>query len=186
MKLALVLLLFAAPALAQNSPSQAQSSPQGPCGPEQTQFDVERSPSHPSVQAEPGKALIYISEVFKKAAGEMGGDPTLRVAVDGEWVGAVKGNSSFAFSVEPGEHHLCVKWQSHFKRLSRGAAFTVFTAEAGKPYYFRARVNYDVAPSYGHTGNDITGMSITLDAISPDEGQYLVGTNPISVPRQKK
>lgn len=182
MKLALVLLLFAAPAFAQNNTSPA--SPPGSCGPEQVQFGVEKVSNHLSAQAEPGKALITISEVFKKAPNELG-DPTLRIAVDGEWVGAVKGNSSFSFSVEPGEHHLCVKWQSHFKRLSREAAFMVFTAEAGKVNYFRARVNYDLGPDYGHAGN-VAGMSITLDAINSDEGQYLVGSNPVSIPRQKK
>jgi len=179
---ALALVLFAAPVLAQNS--TAQVAPQGPCGPDQAHFDVEKVPSHPSTEVEPGKALVYVSEVFKKAPGELG-DATLRIGLDGDWVGAVKGNSYFPFSVEPGEHHLCMRWQSHFKRLSREAAFTVFTAEAGKAYYFRARVTYDYGPDYGHSGN-VAGMSITLDPLNSDEGQYLVASNPMSVPHPKK
>ena len=140
---------------------------------------------HPSTQVEPGKALVYISEVFKKAPGEMG-DPTLRIGLDGDWVGAVKGNSYFSFNVDPGEHHLCMRWQSHFKRLSREAAFTVFKAEAGKLYYFRALVTYDLGPDYGRNGSNVTGMSITLDPLSSDEGQYLVASIPMSVPHPKK
>lgn len=183
MKSALVLLLFAASVFAQNSPPQPAA--QGPCGAESLRFDVDRVPGNPSAQAEPGKAVVYISEVFKKAAGEWG-DPTLRIGLDGDWVGAVKGNSYFSFSVGPGEHHLCMKWQSHFKRLSREAAFTVLTAEAGKLYFFRALVTYDLGPDYGHNGANVTGMSITLDPISSDEGHYLVASNPMSVPHPKK
>jgi hypothetical protein len=148
-------------------------------------FDVEKVSSPPIVPAGPGKALLYVSEIFKKAPGEWG-DPTLRIGVDGNWVGAVKGNSYFSFSVEPGEHHLCLKWQSHFKKLSREAAFTVLTAEAGKEYYFRARVSYDLGPDYGRNSSNVTGMSIALDPISSDEGQYLVASNPMSVPHLKK
>jgi len=183
MKSAIVLLLFAAPAFAQNSTPQAGLP--GPCGSDQVRFDVEKAPGHPSMQAEPGKALVYISEVFKKAPGEWG-DPTLRIGLDGDWVGAVKGNTYFSFSVEPGEHHLCLRWQSHFKRLSREAAFTVLTAEAGKIYYYRALVTYDLGPNYGGNGSNVTGMSINLDPISSDQGQYLVASNEMSVPHVKK
>jgi len=183
MKIALVLLLFAAPAFAQSSTPQA--SQQGPCGSDQIRFDVEKTQGNPSMQPEPGKALVYISEVFKKAPGEWG-DPTLRIGLNGDWVGAVKGNSYFSFSVAPGENHLCLRWQSHFKRLSHEAAFTVLAAEAGKIYYFRALVTYDLGPNYGGNGSNVTGMSINLDPISTDEGQYLAAHNPMSVPHVKK
>jgi len=183
MKGALILaVLFAAPVFAQNNTTQVGL--QGPCGHDQARFDVEKVSGPPITQAVSGKAMVFVSEVFKKATGEMG-DPTLRIGVDGEWVGTVKGNSYFSFNVEPGEHHLCLKWQSHFKRLSREAAFTVFAAEAGKQHYFRARVTYELGPDNGH-GNNVTGMSVTLDTLSSDERQYLVASNPMSVPHIKR
>ena len=167
MKGALILaVLFAAPVFAQNNTTQVDL--QGPCGHDQARFDVEKVSGPPITQAVSGKAMVFVSEVFKKATGEMG-DPTLRIGIN----------------VEPGEHHLCLKWQSHFKRLSREAAFTVFAAGAGKQHYFRARVTYELGPDNGH-GNNVTGMSITLDPISSDEGQYLVASNPMSVPHIKR
>jgi len=178
-----LLLLFVAVSLyGQKTPASA--SIDGSCGPDQVRFDVENQVTRPNLRIEPGKALIVVSEVFKKAPGELG-NPTLRLGLDADWVGAVRGNSYFSFSVEPGEHHPCAKWQSHFKRLSREAAFIVFNAEAGKIYYFRARINYDLGPEYGRSGN-IAGMSVTLDAISSDEGKYLIASNPMSVPHPKK
>ena len=74
-------------------------------------------------------------------------------------------NSYIAFSVDPGEHHLCTNWQSHFKRLSREAAFTGFTAEEGKTYYFRSRITFS---------SQWANEYLDLDAVDPDEGQYLV------------
>lgn len=175
MKAALVLVLFAASALAQDGTAQAAS--QGACGPKDVRFDVKTVSSPPSAQVESGKALVYVSEVFKKVPGELG-NPTIRVGLDGTWVGALQGNSYLSFTVGPGEHHLCTNWQSHFKRLSREAAFTSFTAEAGKAYYFRARITYQ--SSYGSTV-----MSLDLDPVNADEGRYLVASNPLSTSRPK-
>jgi hypothetical protein len=37
---------------------------------------------------------------------------TVRIGLDGTWAEASHGKSYFAFSVTPGEHHLCANWQS--------------------------------------------------------------------------
>jgi len=150
---------------------------QGACGPADVRFDAQTSPGQP-VSVEPGKALVYVSEVFKKVPGELG-NPTIRVGLDGAWMGATRANSYIAFAVEPGEHHLCTNWQSHQKRLSREASFTSFSAEEGKTYYFRARI------SYQSVGN-ATAMSLDLEPINPDEGQYLVASNPVSTSHPQK
>lgn len=179
MKAALTVILWAiflaTSAFAQGSPSQSAS--QGACGPKNVRFDAQTAPGQ-SVTAEPGKALVFVNEVFKKVPGEIG-NPTIRVGLDGAWVGATRANSYISFSVDPGEHHLCTNWQSHLKRLSREAAFTGFTAEAGKTYYFSARVSYQ---SVGTA----TVMTLDLDPLNPDEGQYLVGSNPVSTSHPKK
>jgi uncharacterized protein DUF2846 len=180
MKIILALVALAASAYAQNMP--AQSASQGSCGSKDAQFEVKEVKTvsgQPIAQAEPGKALVYVSEVFKKAPGELG-NPTIRIGLDGNWVGAVRGNSYFSFSVDPGEHHLCTHWQSRFKRLAREAAFTRFNAEAGKAYYFRARITYQSA--YGGAAT----MSLDLEPINDDEGKYLVASNPLSNAQAKK
>ena len=177
MKTILALVVLTASVYAQNTP--APSASQGACGSKDAQFEVKTVSGQSIAQPEPGKALIYVSEVFKKAPGELG-NPTIRIGLDGNWVGAVRGNSYFSFSVDPGEHHLCTHWQSRFKRLSREAAFTSFNAEAGKTYYFRARISYQAA--YGGAAT----MSLDLEPINDDEGKYLVASNPVSNAQAKK
>jgi len=156
--------------------AQSQSGSQGACGPKEVRFDAITASGNPPA-AEPGKALVYVSEVFNKVPGELG-NPTIRIGLDGAWMGATRANSYIAFSVEPGEHHLCTNWQSHWKRLSREAAFAGFTAEAGKTYYFRARVGYQAVGT-------ATTMTLDLDPVNPDEGKYLVASNPVSTSHQK-
>jgi hypothetical protein len=173
MKTLLALLLLAASALAQDTPTQSVFH--GACGLKDVHFDVKTLSGQPIAQTQPGKAMVYVSEVFKKAPGELG-NPTIRIGLDGGWVGAVRGNSYLSFAVEPGEHHLCTNWQSHFKRLSREAGFTSFNAEAGKAYYFRARITF---------GANAT-MSLDLEAVNDDEGKYLVASNPLSNAEAKK
>jgi hypothetical protein len=168
MKSALTLVLFvAASALAQNATNPAQAPTA--CGPLDAKFDAEAAAGQPVAQPEPGKALVYVAEVFTKAPGEIG-NPTLRVGMDGAWLGATRTNSYLAFTVEPGEHHLCTSWQSHWQRLSKLAAFAGFTAEPGKVYYFRERVTYS---SYG---GGSANMNLDLEPVNPDEGQYLVAS----------
>jgi len=176
MKTVLVLIVFAATAFAQDMPPQAAS--QGACGPKDVNFDVKTVSGQPIPQADPRKALIFVSEVFNKVPGELG-NPTIRIGVDGSWVGATRGNSYLPIPVDPGEHHICTNWQSHFKRLSREAAFTSLNAEAGKAYYLRARITYQ-------TVGRATTMVLDLEPLNEDEGKYLVASNPLSVARPKK
>ena len=157
--------------------TQELRASQGACGPKEVRFDALTTAGNPPA-LEPGKALVFVSEVFKKVPGEWG-NPTIRIGLDGAWMGATRANSYIAFSVDPGEHHLCTNWQSHFKRLSREAAFTGFTAEAGKTYYFRARIGYG-------TVGAATTMTLDLDPVNADEGKYLVASNPPSTSHPQK
>ncbi len=176
MKIVLALIVFAASAFAQNMAAQGGS--QGACGPPNVHFDVKTVSGQPIAQAEPPKALVFVSEVFKKVPGELG-NPTIRIGLDGNWVGAVRGNSYFSFSVQPGEHHLCTNWQSRFKRLSREAAFTSFNAATGNAYYFRTRITYQ-------TVRTATTMVLDLEPVNDDEGKYLVASNPLSIAQARK
>lgn len=176
--LAVPLLIFifcAHSGFAQNSEAQLS---QGACGPKEVRFDAVTTTSANPPTLDSGKALVYVSQVFKKVPGELG-NPTIRVGLDGTWMGATRANSYIGFSVEPGEHHLCTNWQSHWKRLSHEAAFTSFTAEEGKTYYFRAKVGYE-------TVGTATTMTLDLDPVNPDEGKYLVASNPASTSHPQK
>jgi hypothetical protein len=163
--LALVLFFLAVSAFAQNTtltPSEAA------CGPLDAKFDAQTVAPQPAAQPDASKALVYVAEDFSKAPGELA-NPTLRVGVDGAWMGATRTNSYLSFTVEPGEHHLCSSWQSHLRRLSKLAAFSGFTAESGKVYYFRERITYS---GYGNAAT----MVLDLEPVNPDEGQFLVAS----------
>jgi hypothetical protein len=54
-------------------------------------------------------------------------------------------------------------------------ALANFSAEAGKVYYFRARIFY-ARENY----------SFDLDAINSDQGKYLVASSPFSVSHPKR
>jgi hypothetical protein len=175
MKSALTLVLFlAASAFAQDSVVPAATA----CGPLDSKFDAHVEPGQTAAQLEPGKALVYVAEDFTKAPGELG-NPTLRVGLDGAWVGATRTDSYLAFAVEPGEHHLCTSWQSHWQRLSKLAAFAGFTAQPGKVYYFRERI------AYASAGDHVANMHLDLEPINPDEGQYLVASYKLAASHAK-
>jgi hypothetical protein len=93
-KLMLIIFLVATPAFAQDQAAVARAA--AGCGPSQEMFDVKTDDTkHPVGQPEEGKALVYFFVDFVTA-------PTMRVGVDGQWVGANNGKSYFFFQVEPG------------------------------------------------------------------------------------
>ena len=162
MKAALALILFAAFAYAQEIPASPLFH--AACCPMRANFDTETSAAQPPAQPEPGKALVYVAEDFTTVQPTIG-SPRIKVGVDGAWRGATHGKSYLFFSVDPGEHHLCIKWQSSLERFSKLAAFAHLTAEAGKTYYFRSRITFS---------SQWANEYLDLDAVDPDEGQYLV------------
>jgi hypothetical protein len=165
LKTALVLLFVSSATAQEHKANRIQPS----CGPGEIQFEVRTSKGRTDSDIEAGKARVYIVEVFAKYPFEFH-RPILRIGLNGTWVGATRGNSYFDFSVGPGEHHLCVQWQS--RSLWREAAFASFTAETGKKYYFRARITH-------HVGLD-------LEKVDRDEGQFLVSSSVLSISRLKK
>ena len=117
---AIFLAVFAVPVLAQDPPPTA--STRGGCGPSEAYFDVKTNKKrHPVAPTDSGKALVYVFEDIERG-------PTMRVGLDGAWVGANKGKSYFFFSVDPGDHQVCTNWQSGtFKETSKriGSATTI-------------------------------------------------------------
>ncbi len=172
---AVALLSLSAFAADQATVAAAESA----CGPGNIRFDVKTEKGQPpTALPENGKALVYVVEVFEKPRNQLS-NPTTKVGLDGTWVGANKNNSYFFFPVEPGDHHLCMAWQSILKGFSKKVALTNFSAEASKTYYFRARI---IDHDEGHGA----WFTIDLEPVSNDEGQLLVASSAFSTFHQKK
>jgi len=170
MRIAMLVILFAGFAFAQ-TPSAAYPPA---CGPEAISFNVKTEKSGPA-QPDPAKALVY----FIQDDGPMGNhqNATLRVGLDGKWVGAYKHNSYFSVSVEPGEHHVCVNVQPYLPGL---VALAHFTAEQGEVYYFRTQLFAGLATQYP------TPPHLDLDRPDSDQAKYLIASYPVSVSQPVK
>ena len=175
-------ILLALPVSAQNIPEPAP--PSSPCGPPHVKFDVKLDRSQHSLgQPEPGKALVYVIEVFQRPPGELG-TPTIRVGLNGVWVGANRGTSYLSFSVDAGENHVCTNWQSVLKQLSSQHSLTSFVAEAGKIYFFRVQTHFETY-SPGVVQPSVV-WSIDLQPINPDEAKNFIAASPLSISRPKR
>jgi hypothetical protein len=172
MKTALVLLLLAASAFAQDP--GAVMAAKAACGPSSVKFDAQQDTTqHPTPEPDPGKALVYVVQSLGEI--ECTSCALTKVAMDGAWVGATQGTSYLFVPVEPGEHHICANWQSRFEWKSKALALANFTAEAGHVYYFRVRLS-------------LSRMIYVfdLDPINSDEGKLLVASSGLSVSHPKK
>ena len=109
MRAALLILLLPLSVFAQNQSAPVDAA----CGPQNVTFKAQQgaAPLAPALP-ETGKALVY----FIHDDGQYGDYQhfTLKIGLDGAWVGAYKNNSVFTVSVLPGEHHLCANVQSSF------------------------------------------------------------------------
>lgn len=157
-------------------PLEALAGVASACGPSEVKFKVNLdSKDHPVAQPEPEEALVYIihdAGTIGFASGGLG-YPTVKIAIDGAWVGATHGNSWFSVPVASGEHHLCAVLQSSL--VENRLELAHFTGEPGKVYYFRSRL--------------IMSRSVELLELSPvdsDQGQLLVDYYPKSVSEPKK
>jgi hypothetical protein len=170
----LLFLLLTSPVLAQDR--AAMTAAVSACGQANTKFAVKQDQTQPPSKPESGKALVYVIEDMGQwDRGCLGGCITIRVGLDGAWIGANQGNTHFSFSVLPGEHHLCANWQSSLAERSSMYSLADFNAEAGKVYYFRTRV--------WASGNV---PFLDLDPVNNDEGRYQVAASPPAISNPKK
>ena len=159
MRVAIIIVLLATAAFAQNQPAVVPSA----CGPKDTDVDVKLDKSqHIISQPEAGKARVYFIQDIGKISC-IGACVKTKIGLDGTWVGANKHNSYFSVSVEPGEHHLCAT-------PGPMTAFLHLTAEAGKTYYFRTRAFSGEAQ-----------WLFDFDPIDSDQAKYLIASFPLSV-----
>lgn len=142
------------------------------CGSGKTTFTAHESASviDPITPAA-GKAVVYFIQDRGEAAESQ--HFTVKIGMDGAWVGAYKNNAVLAISVDAGQHHVCANVQSNFAP-GLNLALAHFTAEAGQVYYFRTRFI-----------GELPGR-LDLDQPDSDQARYLIATYPASLFKPKK
>ena len=156
-----------------------QPSPSS-CGNEKVRFTAEKSGQHPSPSPRDGQAAVYIFSKLNYGGILVGCQVVSRIAIDGNWVGANCATSYLVANVPPGEHHLCADWQPSYQTKAPFGdrplpALASFFSEAGKTYYYLARVTYEKGIS-----------DIALEPVDPDEGKQLITATFASESRRKK
>jgi hypothetical protein len=171
-----LLTMLAVPVFAQDQATAARTA--AGCGADSVQFDVKTDKSlHPQGQAPAGKALVYVFEVERTDAQAFKiGAATIRVGLDGQWVGANHGNTYFYFPVDPGDHSLCANWQSTLGRISKLASAVSLTAETGQVYYFLTKVD--------ERSHD--NPAVWMEAVDPAEAKLLIASASLSDFHPKK
>ena len=167
MRFVLIALFFATSAFAQNPTAALPPA----CGPENVAFKVKLDSSqHALARPEPGKALVY----FIQDDGPFGNHQhyTMKIGLDGAWVGAYKQNSYFTVSLEPGEHHICANVQSD-SFIPSLLSLAHFSAELGRVYFFHTKY------LAGIPGSAVPYLD--LDPVDSDQAKYLIATSPLSV-----
>jgi hypothetical protein len=166
-----VLFLTVSFAVAQNATTVEQA--ESACGPSSKNFSVKTSQTQKTLsQAEPGKAMIYVIEDWDPVDTGRMNRPTVRVGMDGKWMGATQGDSYLFFRADPGLRHLCVNDQSAIRSYG---GFIYLTAAYGlnvKPdetYYFRARMP---------RGETFAYFPLILEPLNIDEAQLLLARYP--------
>jgi hypothetical protein len=134
------------------------------CGSDDIRFDVRIDKTqHVLAQPKGGQALVYVFEDDLTR----GAFPTTRVGIDGKWIGANVPESYLFFAVAPGVRRLCSNWQGTPKS---GAALD-FTAEAGKSYFFRAKIKpFD---------------EFIVEQVAEAEGHFLIANHGLSTYTEK-
>jgi hypothetical protein len=155
------------------------------CGKDEIKFDVkvqtppEGQPSPDIAPPQAGKAQIVFIETLNSEGLHLS-TPTTRFGVDGEWVGADKGDSHFAVDVTPGEHNVCVNWQSDWSDEGNKVGMDTFTAEAGKVYYYEIKI---VRLPQGGKKMD---FFFELKLLGKVEGRYRAKASGLSTSKPKK
>jgi hypothetical protein len=135
----------------------AISSAEAGCGPDSTELSMTTDESRHPTPAPENEALIY---VVQRATG------TFKFGADGKWLGALKGGSYFYATVDPGEHHLCVKGRLP---LWKGLSLHQLNAKQGETYYF-----------FVHLLSGGGYNELTLTELDQDEGKELVARSKFS------
>jgi hypothetical protein len=113
--------------------------------------------------------------------------PTVRMGMDGQWMGALRGNDFITFTAPSGEHHLCVQFQNPGNAGTSStlpmAFLSSMTADAGQIYYFQisfhnlAKWGLELQPLQEYSGRLILSRSSPV-VFSTIPNTVLVSKNP--------
>ncbi len=175
-KTLLVVLLFAGPVWAQDQAAGALAA--AGCGPDKVDFAVRKDKKqHPTGQVEPGKALVYVfGDETRDADVSYFGGPTVKLGVDGTWMGATQYQSYFFFPVSTGGHRMCAGWQSSIEKIAKVRTAASFRAEAGEVYYFRVVSER----------RQKREPAIRIEPLDSAEGALLIASSALGVSKTKK
>lgn len=157
---------------------QARAQAAQACGSANVKFVVTMKPLAGTLPgATAGKALVFFLQDDLQFSSKPRPGLTTRFGVDGVWEGATNPDSYFYVSVDPGEHHLCANWQTgHVVGAPLSTAVLHFTAQAGKAYYFRAKVIW---------GHEIAS-EILFSRLDSDEAKLMMNSFWLSSSRPRK
>ena len=175
-KTLLVVLLFAGPVWAQEQAADALAT--AGCGPNKVEFEVKKDKKqHPTGQAEPGKALVYVfGDETRDADVSYISGPIVRLGVDGAWIGATQYQSYFFFPVCTGGHRICAGWQSKIAKIAKVRIAASFSAQAGEVYYFRVVSER----------RQKREPAIKIEPLDGAEGSLLIASSALSTSRAKR
>lgn len=146
-------------------PARSAPATVAACGVMSQKFSVKDGPAEALAGAPvpEGKAVVYLVEDIVQIPLNT---PTLRVGMDGKWVGATRSRTYLRLEVDPGVHHLCVSVQGMAAyQLEDGITLRRLEPKAGETYYVRMRDVLSQNPPL-----------VFVDAVDEDEGQLLLQT----------
>ncbi len=159
------------------------------CGDNAINFDVQTQKDQPPPAAPAaGKAQIVFIETVDKPFGcgmsTTGCNSTYRFGLDGTWAGATKGNSYFVVSVDPGVHHVCTV-------SGKNIGVDSFTAEAGKVYYYQAKVvikrsRMSVSGPDTMGSGEMINKDFDFSQVNEDQGKYRIKASELATSTPKK
>jgi hypothetical protein len=119
------------------------------CGPREHKFSVHTDKNqHPTPEPPSDKALVYVIRPSM-----IGSKIQTKLGVDGQWVGANRGNNYFFLTLEPGEHYFCSQrernrwqptpWWADLKGVASidpDRSAVPLKVEPGKTYYLQQKM----------------------------------------------
>ncbi|HVX57113.1 MAG TPA: hypothetical protein VHA37_05250 [Candidatus Saccharimonadales bacterium] len=166
--IAILFVLGFAGGMRGQNPAAIQAA-EAACGPVASRFDVDVVQSPSLREAPPGSATVYVIE-----NAWLRRSPTVRIAMDGKWVGATRGWTYLVLTVKPGEHHLCISKQTRSDKFDNNVALAPLQAQPGQTYYFQADAADFILPNL-----------LMLEQINPDEARLLIAERALAQPHAK-
>jgi hypothetical protein len=135
------------------------------CGPKTEKYDLKiEKTAGTKISASSDQSTVYFVTKLSRLNRAI-----YMVAIDGAWVGALRGDSYFHTTVTSGVHHACL-WVNHMRPVLLELNLT-----PGKTYYVR-----------GHWVPGFARASIDAEIVSSDEGAFLVSTSKQSAITRRK